>query len=264
MAARLQDRVALVFGAGSSGPGWGNGKASAVAYAREGARVFCVDVNPAAAAETAGIVAGEGNRALSHAADVTDSDQVKAAVDACLGRWGRIDILHNNVGIAELGGPLELSLEAWRRVMDVNVTGMFLACKHALPAMLAAGGGVVTNISSVAAIRYTGYPAVSYGASKAAVNGLTMHVAMQYARQGIRCNAILPGLMDTPMIREPLKDAYGPGGVAQMVEARDAICPTGKMGTAWDVAHMAVFLATDEAHYLTGSFLTVDGGFAIR
>ena len=264
MGERLKDRVGILFGAGSVGPGWGNGKASAVAYGREGARAACVDARLAAAEETAGLIVEAGGRALALAADVTDSDAVQAAVEACVGEWGVIDVLHNNVGIAQLGGPVELPLDAWRRMLDVNVTGMFLGCKHAIPVLLAGGGGVITNISSVAAVRYTGYAAVGYGASKSAITGLTLQVAMQYARQGIRCNAIQPGLMDTPMIREPLKDAYGEGGIERMIEARNALTPTGQMGTGWDVAHLAVFLATDEAHYLNGAFLTVDGGLSVR
>jgi NAD(P)-dependent dehydrogenase (short-subunit alcohol dehydrogenase family) len=275
MAGRLQDRVCLVVGAGSSGPGWGNGKATAVLFGREGAHVFCVDRNPEAAEETAGIVTGEGGTAAAHAADVTDDAQVQGMVAACLERFGRIDVLHNNVGIVEVGGPVEASLESWNRVMTVNLTTMFLTCKHTLPVMErqfeAAGGeagvsrgGVIVNIASIAGIRWIGIPYSSYSASKAGVIQFTKTVALQYAKKGIRANAILPGLMNTPMIREPLKDAYAAGDFDKMVELRDAQCPTGKMGDAWDVAYAGLFLASDEAKYVTGTELVVDGGITAK
>ena len=259
---RLEERVALVFGAGSVGPGWGNGKASAVAYAREGARVVCVDISLAAAQETAGIIAGEGRVALALACDVTREDQVAGAVAATLERFGRIDILHNNVGRVKIGGPPDVDVEEWRRELDVNVTGMFLACRHAIPPMLAAGKGVITNISSIASIRYLGHPYVSYSASKGAVNQLTVAVALQYASRGLRCNAILPGLMETPMIFQQISGQFA--SPEDMVKARNAVCPTGRMGTAWDVANAAVFLASDEASYINAVCLPVDGGLTAR
>lgn len=275
MAGRLQDRVALVVGAGSSGPGWGNGKATAVLFAREGARVFCVDRNAAAAEETAGIAASEGNTAAAHAADVTDAGQVADMVAACLERFGRIDVLHNNVGIVEVGGPVEASEDSWHRVMDVNLTSMFLTCKHVLPVMVrqfeegggepgASRGGAIVNIASVAGIRWTGIPYISYAASKAGVIQFTRSVAIQYAKQGIRANSVLPGLMNTPMIREPLKDVYAGGDIDKMIALRDAQSPTGKMGDAWDVAYASLFLASDEAKYVTATELVVDGGITAK
>ena len=264
MAGRLQDRVAVVVGAGSSGPGWGNGKASAVLFAREGARVVCVDVNREAAEETAGIIADEGGDAFARAADVSRGDEVEALMAETRARYGRIDVLHNNVGIVEVGGPVEASEESWDRVMAVNTRSMFLTCKHAIPPMLEQGRGVIVNISSVAAIRWTGVPYISYSASKAAVLQFTRAVALQYARQNIRANAILPGLMNTPMIVEPLKEAYAGGDVDRMIELRDEQCPMGRMGDAWDVAHAALFLASDEAKYVTGTELIVDGGLTAK
>ncbi len=258
--ALLEGKVIFIAGAGASGPGWGNGKASAVAYARAGARVVAVDLDLAAAEATAEIIADEGGTALALACNVADGGEVAAAVAAAVGSYGRIDVLHNNVGILELGGPVELAEAAWRRVLEVNVTGMFLTCKHVIPHLLDGGGGVITNISSIAAKKYTGWPAVAYAASKGAVNGLTKDVALEYAGRNIRCNAILPGLMNTPMIVAPLENAYGAGGLEQMIEARDAQTPTGKMGDAWDVAHLAVFLASDQARYINGAELPVDGG----
>jgi len=264
MAERLKDRVALVIGAGSSGPGWGNGKAAAVLYAREGARVFCIDRNLAAAEETAGIVAEEGGSAAAHQADVAKSDEVAALVARCLDLYERIDVLHNNVGILEVGGPVETSEESWDRVMAVNLKSMFLTCKHVLPAMVAQGRGVIVNIASIAGIRWLGVPYISYSASKGAVVPFTRSIALEYAGKGIRANSVLPGLMNTPMIVEPLKDAYAGGDVEQMLEIRAAQCPMGRMGDAWDVAHAALFLASDEAKYITGTELVVDGGITAK
>src|SRR5579871_1839962 len=169
MGERLKDKVALVFGAGSVGPGWGNGKATAVLFAREGARVVAVDRNEAAARETVSIIEGEGNVALALAGDVTRSDDVAGIVARTLERHGRIDVLHNNVGITAMGGPIEESEASWRHVLDTNLTSVFLACKHTLPVMLKQRAGAIVNISSIAAVRYTGMPYSSYYASKAAV-----------------------------------------------------------------------------------------------
>ena len=269
MTGRLQDRVAMVVGAGSSGPGWGNGKAAAVLFAREGAKVFCIDINEEAARETAGIIAEEGGEALAFAADVTKGDQVEAAVKSCMEAWGRIDALDNNVGILTIGGPVETSEEDWDKVVSVNLKSMYLTCKHVLPVMEAqfeaeGRGGAIVNISSIAGIRYTGVPYISYNTTKGAVIPFTRTIALQYAARGIRANAVLPGLMNTPMIVEPLKDVYAGGDVEQMIALRDAQCPTGKMGDAWDVAQAALFLLSDEAKYVTGTSLVVDGGLTAK
>ena len=264
MAGRLDGKVAMVVGAGSSGPGWGNGKATAVLFASEGALVFCVDINPAAAEETAAIIRGEDGAAESFRADVSRAAEVEAMVARCLEVYGRVDVLDNNVGIVEVGGPVEASEESWDRVIDVNLKSMFLTCKQVLPAMLRQGGGAIVNIGSIAGIRDTGVPYISYSASKGAVVPFTRSVALQYARQGIRANAILPGLMNTPMIVEPLKGAYAEGDVDEMIRKRDAQCPTGRMGDAWDVAYAALFLASDEAKYITGTELVVDGGITAK
>jgi NAD(P)-dependent dehydrogenase (short-subunit alcohol dehydrogenase family) len=262
VADRLKDKVALVFGAGSCGPGWGNGKATAVSFARQGAKIVAVDRNLAAAQETFDIIQGESGRCIAVQADVTQTAEVAAVVNQCVTTFGRIDILHNNVGIAELGGPIEASEESWDRLIDVNVKSMFLTCKHVLPVMLAQKAGVIINISSVAGIRWLGLPYIAYSASKAAVNQLTVSIAMQYAEQGIRANAILPGLMNTPMIVEPFTKLYG--SAEEMILVREAMCPMKKMGDAWDVANAAVFLASDEAKYITGVLLPVDGGLTCK
>ncbi len=264
MGDRLKGKTAIVTGAGSVGPGWGNGKAAAVLFAREGAAVFAVDIDPDAAAETKAIIEGEGGACEAHRADVSDAGEVEALVGRCLDRFGRIDVLHNNVGIVELGGPVELSEEAWDRVAAVNLKSMFLTCKHVLPVMERQGGGAIVNISSVSGIRWSGVSYISYSTTKGAVLPFTRSVALEYAGRNIRANSVLPGLMNTPMIVEPLADAYGEGDVGRMIEARDAQCPMGHMGDAWDVAHAALFLASDEAKYITGAELVVDGGLSCR
>jgi len=255
---RLAGRTVLVFGAGSSGPGWGNGKAAAVLYAREGARVVAVDVRLEAAAETVAIIAGEGGVAHAVAADVTRGAEVAAAVGVAVGRFGGIDVLHNNVGITDMGGLDEIDEERWRRVMDVNLTGVFLTCKQVIPVMLAAGRGAIVNISSLAGAVINKYPYFSYYASKAGLNHFTRALAVQYARQGIRANVVMPGVMDTPLIHSQIAGQYA--DEAAMLAARDAMSPMGRMGDAWDVARASVFLASDEAAYITGVCLPVDGG----
>jgi NAD(P)-dependent dehydrogenase (short-subunit alcohol dehydrogenase family) len=264
MGERLKDKVAIVTGAGSVGPGWGNGKATAVLFAREGASVLGADISLAAVEETKGIIDQEGGDCTVYEADVSKSDEVKAMVERCIQTYGRIDILHNNVGIIVVGGPVETSEETWDRVNAVNLKSMFLTCKYVLPHMERQGGGAIVNISSIAAIRYTGIPYLTYYTTKAGILQLTQSIALEYAERNIRANAILPGLMNTPMIVEPLKEAYGGGDVEKMIEIRDNQCPTKKMGDAWDVAYAALFLASDEAKYITGTQLVVDGGITCK
>lgn len=264
MSQQLADHVALVFGAGSSGSGWGNGKAAAVAYARAGAKVVCFDLKREAAEETAHIIDGEGFEAIALQGDVSSADDVSAAVAATLKCFNQIDILHNNAGIALFGGPEDQDIAEWDRAMDVNVKSVFLACRFALPHMVERRSGVVTNISSIAGIRIAGYDMASYYTSKAAVNHLTRSVALRYADKGIRSNAILPGLMNTPLIHgnEGMKGHHG--DIERQIAERDAMSPTGKMGDAWDVAHAAVFLASPQAKYINGVLLPVDGGLSCR
>lgn len=255
---RMKDRVVLVFGAGSVGPGWGNGKAAAVAYAREGGKVICVDLNLDAAENTLEVIRSEGGEGMALAADVTKSGDVAAVVDATLQRYGQIDVLHNNVGINAPGGAADATEESWRRVMDVNLTSAFLTCKAVLPIMERQGRGAIINISSLASIRWTGYPYVSYYASKAALNHFTRAVAIEYAAKGIRANAILPGVMDTPHIQKQISGYYG--SAEEMKAKRDALSPMRRQGDGWDIAWASVFLASDEARYITGIELPVDGG----
>ena len=264
MSVRLKDKVAVVLGAGSSGPGWGNGKATAVLFAREGAKVFGVDTRREAVEETSKLIRDAGGDVKSFTADVANANDVKSLVDECVKTYGRIDVLVNNVGILAVGGPVEMSEEVWDRQLAVNVKSVFLSCKYALPILVRQSTSAIVNISSIASIRYTGYPSVAYNASKGAVNQLTQNIAIQYAAKGVRANCVLPGLMNTPMIRAPLENAYGPGGLEEMIRLRDAQVPMGKMGDAWDVAHAALFLASDEAKYITGASLVVDGGLTCK
>jgi NAD(P)-dependent dehydrogenase (short-subunit alcohol dehydrogenase family) len=270
---RLKGRHALVFGAGSSQDtqrgwsrgkltdyGWGVGQATAIVYARYGAIVTCIDRSLAAAEATARMIREAGGEAHALSCDVTKSSEVQAAVDTHMKRVGRVDILHNNVGIVEIGGPVEVSEENFDKVIAVNLKSMYLTCKSVLPIMERQGKGAIVNISSVASIRFT-VPWIAYNASKGAVNSLTMGVAAQYAHKGIRCNAIAPGLLSTPMVVAPHKDNHQ--GLEDMMRTRDAAVPTGWQGEGWDVGEASAFLASDEARFITGQVLVVDGGHTV-
>jgi NAD(P)-dependent dehydrogenase (short-subunit alcohol dehydrogenase family) len=263
---RLEGKIAIVVGAGSIGPGWGNGKATAVTFAREGARLFCVDRNAAAAEETASIIAREGGEAIAFAADASHGDDIAAMVAACLNSYGRIDVLDNNVGIAETGSVVDVAEADWDRVFAVNLKSAYLAMKHVIPVMVEQGGGSIINISSIASIRHLGISYVTYAATKAAMNQMTRTTAVEFAAQRVRVNAILPGLMKTPMVAHSagLAASYAKGDVEAMWRARDAQVPMGHMGDAWDVANAALFLASDEAKYITGIELVVDGGITLK
>jgi NAD(P)-dependent dehydrogenase (short-subunit alcohol dehydrogenase family) len=266
MTGRLRDKVALVVGAGSVGPGWGNGKAAAVLFAREGAKVLCADISEDAAKETAEIIRRENGTAQAIRADVMSHADIRRIVEACLDAYGRIDVVDYNVGLAVVGGVAELPEEEWDRVFAVNLKGCYLTMKHVIPIMERQGGGSIVNISSIAGIRYTGVPYSTYYATKAAMIHLTRTTAAQYAPKHIRVNAVLPGLMKTPMVEQSvgLAAEYGEGDVEAMWRARDAQCPMGHMGDAWDVAYACLYLASDEAKYVTGIELVVDGGITLK
>lgn len=263
---RLSGKTALVVGAGSIGPGWGNGKATAVTFARHGAQVFCVDRNLTAAQETARIIESEGGYATAFAADVAKASDIEAMVAACLKAYGRIDVLDNNVGIAETGGVVDVSEADWDRVFAVNLKSAYLAMKHVIPVMQKQGGGSIINISSIASIRHLGVSYITYATTKAAMNQLTRSTAVEYAEQNVRVNAILPGLMKTPMVENSagLAASYAKGDVEAMWRARAAQVPMRRMGDAWDVANAALFLASDESRYVTGIELVVDGGITLK
>ena len=263
---RLPGKIALIVGAGQSpGEGLGNGRATALRFAREGAKLLAIDRNIASAEETAALVRAEGGDCTAFEADVTDEDTLKAAIDFAVERWGRIDILHNNVGVSIAGGDaplLDFTEAAFDRIAAINLRGTVMACKHALPVMRRQQSGSIINISSIAA--WAGYPLVAYKATKAGMIAYTQQIAIQNAEFGIRANVILPGLMDTPMAVENRVKAWGKTR-EQVVAERDAQVPLRqRMGTAWDVAHAALFLASDEASFITGVALPVDGGALVR
>jgi NAD(P)-dependent dehydrogenase (short-subunit alcohol dehydrogenase family) len=258
MAGRLSGKVAFVMGAGGVDDGWGNGKATAVLFAREGARVIAADIAEQAVEVTRSAIAAEGGDCAIVICDATHSDDVERAIAAALGAYGQIDILHNNVGVTVMGDPLSLSEADWQRALDLNLTGAFLAVKHVLPHMLQRRSGAIVNVSSLASIQVNAYPYFGYLTAKAGLNQLTRALAVHYAPHGIRANAILPGVMDTPLIYRELLGQHG--DPAEMIAKRNAASPMGKMGDAWDVAYASLFLASDEAKYVTGVCLPVDGG----
>jgi NAD(P)-dependent dehydrogenase (short-subunit alcohol dehydrogenase family) len=263
---RLKDKVAIVVGAGQSpGEGMGNGRATALTFAREGARVVCVDRDLASAEETVEMIAEKQGTAVACKADVTRAADIKAMVADTQARWGRIDILHNNVGVSLAGGDAELldiSEEAFDRCVAINLKSCILACKEVIPIMRRQKSGAIINISSMAVI--TTYPYVAYKATKAAMVSSTEQLAYQNASYGIRANVILPGLMNTPMAVDTRAREFKKTR-AEIEAQRDAQVPLRKkMGTGWDVANAALFLASDEANFITGVTLPVDGGASVR
>jgi NAD(P)-dependent dehydrogenase (short-subunit alcohol dehydrogenase family) len=259
----LAGKVAFVTGCGSQAPGWGNGKAIAVTFARAGATIYGVDLTEAAAEETRRIVEGEGGRFLVGIGDVTDRAAVERLVADCQERLGRIDILVNNVGLSLPGDPATMPEEIWDAQIDVNLKTAFLCCKAVLPVMEAQGKGAIVSIASTAAIRYTGKPQAGYAAAKAGLVQFSRVVAVDYARRGVRLNCVLPGLMNTPLVEKLAKQfASGETGMDQeaFYRRRHEQVPMGRMGEGFDVANAALFLASDEAKYITGTEILVDGG----
>jgi len=256
---RLDGRVAIVTGCGSQSPGWGNGKAIATLLARQGATVYGVDLNLESAEATREIVASEGNKMHVAACDVTNSAQVDALVADCVARFGRLDILVNNVGRSEPGTPESMDEQVWRDQLDLNLTSAFLTSKAALPVMTDQGAGAIVNISSIAGMRWVGKDQVGYAAAKAGLVQFTKVAAVAYAAKGVRLNCVVPGLMLTPLV-ERLAQRYNQGDYEGMVAKRHKQVPMGRMGDAWDVANAALFLCSDEARYITGAELVVDGG----
>ena len=264
MTGRLQDKVALVTGAGCVGPGWGNGRATAVVFAREGAKVFAADKNGESMKETVARAFEFGGAIRTHECDVTNNASVKAMVDACVSVFGRIDILVNNVGGSAAGGPVELSEEGWDGQMAYNLKSVFLTCKHVLPTMVAKRAGAIVNISSASGLRWTGAAQVAYAASKAGVIQFSKVVAVQYAPKHIRVNTIVPGQLHTPMVEVRLAKTRAGGDVDKLLAQRQARIPLGFMGDGRDTASAVLFLASDEARFITGTELVVDGGMTAR
>ncbi len=263
-APRFQDKVAIVTGAGCVGEGWGNGRAIAVRLAEEGARVFAVDREPGRLEETLAR-AGEARDAIAlHACDVTSSTDVAAMVQSCRERYGRVDILVNNVGGSAAGGPVELSEDAWDSQIDLNLKSVFLACKHVLPTMIEQRGGSIVNIASTSGLRWTGSAQVAYAATKAGVIQLSRVVAVQHAPHAIRVNTVVPGQLHTPMVEVRLAKQRTGGDIDKLLAQRQSRIPLGFMGDGRDTAAAVLFLASEEARFITGTELVVDGGMVAR
>jgi len=260
MSLRLEGKVAIVSGAGSVGPGWGNGRAIAVRFAQEGAKVFAVDRDPERLKETVEKAPG----IKTHICDLLDSGAVAAMVEACISSFRRIDILVNAIGGSAPGGPVEMSEEAWDAQMDFNLKSVFLGCKHVLPAMERQGAGAIVNISSSSGIRFTGAHQVAYSASKAGVIQLSRALAVQVAPKGIRVNTVVPGQLHTPMVEARLARERAGGDVQALLAARVKRIPLGFAGDGRDTANAALFLASDEARFVTGTEIVVDGGMTVR
>ena len=264
----LNGKVAFVAGAGSVAEGWGNGRATAVLLARQGARVFGTDYSADAIAGTSTVMEQEGHAAWTPwRADMTDSEAVQQAVDECLRRYGRIDILVNNVGGSAPGTPVSLSIEEWDAQMDRNLKTAFLGCKHVLPVMerqfeADGKGGAIVNVSSIASMSFQvgGRVHVAYAASKAGLEAFSRATAIAYVKKGIRVNTVVVGMMDTPLVSHRLTKQLGVASAGDLAAKRAALIPMGRMGTAWDIAHAVLFLASDEAGYITATKLVVDGG----
>ena len=264
MSPRFENKVAIVTGAGCVGAGWGNGRAIAVRLAEEGARVLAVDRDRARLEETLEL-AGDARASITPwLCDVTRSESVAAMAAACLDTYGTIDILVNNVGGSAAGGPVELAEETWNLQVDVNLKSVFLTCKHVLPTMLAKGAGSIVNISSTSGLRWTGSAQVAYAATKAGVIQMSRVIAVQHAAQGVRVNSVVPGQLHTPMVETRLAKQRAGGNVDALLAQRQKRIPLGFMGDGRDTASAVLFLASDEARFITGTELIVDGGMTAR
>jgi NAD(P)-dependent dehydrogenase (short-subunit alcohol dehydrogenase family) len=260
MGSRLKDKVAIITGAGSIGPGWGNGRAAVVRFVEEGAKVLAVDRDAASLKETVEKAPG----IATHICDVTDGKAVAAMVRACVEQFGRLDILVNNVGGSAPGGPVEMTEEVWDAQVDLNLKSVFLACKHALPVMEKQGTGAIVNIASASGIRWSGSAQVAYAATKAGVIQLSRVVAVQYAAKGIRVNSVVPGQLHTPMVEARLAKQRMGGDVEALLKSRQKRIPLGFAGDGRDTANAVLFLASDEARFITGAEIVVDGGMTVR
>jgi NAD(P)-dependent dehydrogenase (short-subunit alcohol dehydrogenase family) len=264
MSPRFENKVAIVTGAGCVGAGWGNGRAIAVRLAEEGAKVLAVDRDRARLEETLEL-AGDARASITPwLCDVTSSESVAAMAAACLDTYGTIDILVNNVGGSAAGGPVELAEETWNLQVDVNLKSVFLTCKQVLPTMLAKGAGAIVNISSTSGLRWTGNAQVAYAATKAGVIQMSRVIAVQHAAQGVRVNSVVPGQLHTPMVETRLAKQRAGGNVDALLAQRQKRIPLGFMGDGRDTASAVLFLASDEARFITGTELIVDGGMTAR
>jgi NAD(P)-dependent dehydrogenase (short-subunit alcohol dehydrogenase family) len=264
MPGRLANKIAIITGAGCVGSGWGNGRAAAVLFAQEGAKIFAVDKNADAMEETVARTREARGEIVTHTCDMTDNAAVAAMVEACRRQFGRIDILVNNVGGSAAGGVAELSEQGFDAQLDYNLKTVFLACKHVIPVMEGQGGGAIVNTASTSGLRWTGAAQVGYASSKAAVIQFSRVTAVQYASRGIRVNTVVPGQMHTPMVEARLAKQRAGGDVEALLKQRVARIPLGFMGDGRDTAYAALFLASDEARFVTGTEIVVDGGMTAR
>ncbi|ABE36846.1 short chain dehydrogenase family protein [Paraburkholderia xenovorans LB400] len=263
-AGRLQGKVALVTGAGCIGPGWGNGRAIAVRFAEEGAHVIAVDRDLASMDATLELVRAAGGSVTPCLCDVTDSASVERLVADSVARCGRVDILVNNVGAPSPGGPVALDEAQWAMQLELNLTTAFLMCKYVLPVMEQQGGGAIVNIASTSGIRWTGAAQVGYAAAKAGMIQMGRVVAVEYAAKNVRVNSVVPGLLHTPMVDTKIAHNQAGGDVELLLRKRQARIPMPFMGDGRDTANAALFLASDEARFVTGTEIVVDGGMSAR
>ena len=268
MTGRMQDKVVLVTGAGSVGPGWGNGRAISVRMVQEGARVMALDREHARLEETLSraqaVIGVNQGQIASMTCDVTSSESIAQAVRATVEKFGRIDVLINNVGGSAPGGPVEMSEEVWHAQISHNLTSVFLTCKHVLPLMEAQGSGAIVNMASTSGIRWTGAAQVAYAATKAAVIQMGRVTAVQYAKKGVRVNTVVPGQLHTPMVETRLAKQRAGGDVEALLAQRQSRIPLPFMGDGQDTANAVLFLASDEARFITGTEIIVDGGMSVR
>ncbi len=260
MSERLRDKVAIVIGAGSIGTDPSNGSATALLFAKEGATVLCVDISMEAAERTVAQINAVGGRATAFQADVAQTDEINAAISVCIERYGKIDVLHYNVGIEAFGELIDVTDDSWDRVFDINLKGAMAAARAAVPQMIKQGAGSIINVSSIASLRWSTMQFLSYNVSKAALNRMTRVIARQYAPHHVRCNVILPGLINSPHASALFKTDEAR---QEAMIARDGRCPMGHQGTPDDIAMAALFLASDESRYVTGLEMVVDGGVTL-
>jgi len=264
MAGRLEGKIAIIAGAGCVGPGWGNGRAACVRFAEEGAKIFAVDIRSETMDETVERTANAGGEIATHLCDMTDRASVEAMVAACIERFGRVDILINNVGGSARGGPVDMDEEIWDRQVDSNLKSVYLTCRSVLPHMAARGSGAIVNTASTSGLRWTGAAQTAYAATKAGVIQFGRVVAVEYAPKGIRVNTVVPGQLHTPMVEVRLAGQRTGGDVEALLASRLKRIPLGFMGDGRDTANAALFLASDEARFITGTEIVVDGGMTAR
>ncbi|MBH73837.1 MAG: 3-oxoacyl-ACP reductase [Rhodospirillaceae bacterium] len=264
MPGRLEGKVALISGAGSCGPGWGNGRATATLFAREGAKIFAVDLNQEAVEETAKTIQDEGNECTTYCCDVTNAESVNEMVTSCVDRFGQVDVLQNNVGGSAAGGAMDMEEEVWDEQMDHNLKHVFLVTKAVLPIMVKNKTGSIINMSSTSGLTYGGAFQIAYCTTKAAIRRFSEAVAIEFAGRGVRCNTIIPGQLHTPMVETRLAQQRTGGNIKKLIETRNARIPLGQMGDGFDVAYAAVYLGSDESKFVTGSEIKLDGAMTLK